>query len=202
MRGFWDSYNEKSGNDKASFKDFVHIPVQVKQMDDNIGATGVFNLCYFSAELSYGSEKANVRMHWAFHFNEEKKIDGIYIYYDRTPIIKAANRNFLVSNYKDGGSGNEMVVQVIKIKSGLSEEELLVIARDRASNFRALPGLLQKYYVRLSEQGQYGGVYVWDSKESLQAYRMSDLAATISQAYKIVGQPNVEISEVLFQLRD
>lgn len=201
VKDFWDNYVENSGNDKASFKDFVHVPVEVNEENELIGAKGVFNLCYFSAELNYGMGKANVRMHWAFRFNSEKKISGIYTYYDRSPIIEAANKNFLAME-NDKKEFDEMVVQIVKLKSGLSEEELLVIAKDRASRFRAIPGLIQKYYVRLSEPGVYGGVYVWDSRESMQAYIKSDLAATIAQAYKGIGAPNVEISEVLFQLRE
>lgn len=98
VKGYWNSYVEKSGNDKTTLSNFVHIPVQVNEIIEHVNATGVFDICYFSAELNYGTEKANVRMHWAFHFNDEKKIDLILAYFDRTPIIEAANRNFLVED--------------------------------------------------------------------------------------------------------
>jgi hypothetical protein len=45
-------------------------------------------------------------------------------------------------------------------------------------------------------------VYVWDSKESLQAYRASDLASTIPQAYQLIEAPGIETADVLFQLRE
>ena len=95
-----------------------------------------------------------------------------------------------------------MIIQIIKLKTGLTEEELLKTAREREPKFKAIPGLIQKYYVKLDQTGQYGGVYVWDSKESLQAYRASELAATIPQAYKLIEDPDIEILDVLFQLRD
>jgi len=101
VKNFWDNYPQNSGNNKAVFTDFVHVPVQVNQKIDFVDVTGPFDICYFSAELSYGSEKAKVRMHWAFHFNDAKKIDGIFTYYDRTPIIEAANKNFLSLNKSD-----------------------------------------------------------------------------------------------------
>ena len=202
VKDFWNNYVEKSGNNKASFKNFVHVPVKANQMIENVDVTGVFNLCYFSAELSYGSEKANIRMHWAFHFDDEKKIDGIYTYYDRTPIIEASKKNFLKAGTNSKSSDDEMVVQIIKIKSELSEEELVKTAKDRAINFRAMPGLLQKYYIRLKDPGYYGGVYIWDSKKSMLDFKKSELASTIAQAYEIVDKPNVEISDILFQLRD
>ena len=206
VKAFWEDYVQSSGNDRASFKDFVHIPVQANQYLDHVEETGVFNLCYFSAELGFGSRKADVRMHWAFHFNSEKKIDGIYTYYDRTPIIDAAGKNFLIGhtnrvhNNKNGES--HMVIQTVKLTSTLNEEELLKAARARVSEYAALPGLLQKYYTRLSEPNTYVGILIWDSQESFEAYKASELATSVSQTYQVTEKPEVALSEVLFQLRD
>ena len=95
-----------------------------------------------------------------------------------------------------------MILQVIKLKSNLPEEELLKWAREREPQFKATPGLLQKYYVKTCQPGQYGGVYVWDSPESLQSYRESDLAKSIPEAYEITEAPDIEIMDILFQLRN
>ena len=95
-----------------------------------------------------------------------------------------------------------MILQIIRLKSNLSEETLLNKAREREPQFKAIPGLLQKYYVKTNQPGQYGGIYVWDSAESLQAFRASDLAKSIPEAYEIVEAPNVELMDILFQLRD
>jgi heme-degrading monooxygenase HmoA len=94
-----------------------------------------------------------------------------------------------------------MILQIIKLKSKLPEEKLLNKARERRPQFKAIPGLIQKYYVKTDQPGQYGGVYVWDSPESLQSYRESDLAKSIVEAYEIVEAPNIEIMDILFQLR-
>ena len=75
-------------------------------------------------------------------------------------------------------------------------------AKERAPEFRALPGLLQKYYVKLKEEGHYGGIYVWDSPESLIAFKESDLAKSIPQAYEVAEPPIVDIMNILFQLRE
>nr|WP_299383078.1 YdhR family protein [Allomuricauda sp.] len=91
---------------------------------------------------------------------------------------------------------------IIKLKSNLPEEELLKRAKQREPQFKAIPGLLQKYYVRLGKAGEYGGIYVWDSPESLQSYRESDLAKSIPGAYEITEAPNMELMDILFQLRD
>ena len=93
-----------------------------------------------------------------------------------------------------------MIIQIIKLRSSLPEEELLSRAREREPRFSAIQGLIQKYYVKIDE-GQYGGIYIWDSKDSLQSYQESDLAASIPEAYEITEAPAIELSKVLFQLR-
>lgn len=95
-----------------------------------------------------------------------------------------------------------MIIQIIRFESALSENEVVATAKERADQFRALPGLIQKYYVKLDQPNEYGGVYIWDSMESLAAYRESDLAASIPAAYKVTGPPTVEILDALFQLRE
>ena len=94
-----------------------------------------------------------------------------------------------------------MVIQYVKFKTNLTEDELLKVANERLPQFRAIPGLLQKYYVK-DNKVMYGGIYVWDSRESLLTFRNSDLAASIPEAYKTIGQPEIEILDVLFPLRD
>ena len=95
-----------------------------------------------------------------------------------------------------------MILQIIKIKSSLSEEELLKRAHERKPQFEAIPGLIQKYYVRTGPPGEYGGIYVWDSPESLQTYRSSALAASIPEAYEATEPPGIEVMDIMFQLRD
>ena len=95
-----------------------------------------------------------------------------------------------------------MILQIIKLKSNLPEEELLNKAKEREPQFKAIPGLIQKYYVKTAQSGQFGGIYVWDSPESLQSYRESDLAKSIPEAYEIVEAPHIEIMDILFQLRN
>jgi heme-degrading monooxygenase HmoA len=94
-----------------------------------------------------------------------------------------------------------MIIQTIKFKSQLTEEEVMRIAREREPQFKAIPGLIQKYYIKPQQDDHYGGVYIWDSAASLNAYRASDLAASIPKAYGIIGAPDVEIVDVIFQLR-
>jgi heme-degrading monooxygenase HmoA len=95
-----------------------------------------------------------------------------------------------------------VILQIVNLRTDLAEEELLRIAHERAPQFRAIPGLVQKYYVRRTGPGEYAGVYVWDSAESLAAFRESELARSIPEAYRVIEPPEIEVGEVLFPLRD
>ena len=96
----------------------------------------------------------------------------------------------------------EAVMLLVKAKTELTKEEFLKIARERESQFEAIPGLIQKYYIKTSSPGEYGGVYIWDSMESFKKYKESELAATIAKAYKTIGPPSTEIMDILFELRE
>ncbi len=94
-----------------------------------------------------------------------------------------------------------MIVQFVKFKSDLSDDEVRRTIEERLPQYRALPGLLQKYYVRESETGEYAGIYFWDSKESMREFQQSELARSIPSAYKAVGQSRVETFETVLTLR-
>lgn len=94
-----------------------------------------------------------------------------------------------------------MIIQVTKFKSQLALEDVRRVMDERAPGYRAVPGLLQKYYVREPSTGEYGAVYVWESEESVQAFRQTDLAKTIASAYQVTGEPRTEMYELLMPLR-
>ncbi|MHB1415615.1 MAG: YdhR family protein [Chloroflexota bacterium] len=94
-----------------------------------------------------------------------------------------------------------MIVQYVKFKSDLSDKEVRRVMEERAPQYRATPGLIQKYYVRDPETGEYGGIYIWDSEESLRAFRQSELSRTISTVYRVTSPAQVETLEVVFPLR-
>lgn len=94
------------------------------------------------------------------------------------------------------------IMQFIRLKSTLSEKDLMKVAKERLPEFEAIPGLIQKYYVKTGDGDEYGGVYIWDSMESLKAYRASELAASIPKAYQLSEPPKIEVMEILEILRD
>ena len=95
-----------------------------------------------------------------------------------------------------------MLAQLIKFKSTLTEDEAMAIARERAPEFRAIPSLVQKYYLKLGEPNCFAGFYIWDSAQALAQYRQSELAKTIPSAYRIEGAPEIMVGEVMFPLRN
>jgi len=95
-----------------------------------------------------------------------------------------------------------MIIQIIRYKSGLSHDEVNQRFIDRSDRYREVPGLIQKYYVKFSKSGEYGGIYVWDSPESLNAWRAGNLSGTLAGTYQIEGEPSRELAEVMLVLHE
>lgn len=93
-----------------------------------------------------------------------------------------------------------MIIQIVRFKSGLSRDEIDRHFRERSDRYREVPGLIQKYYVKFTETGEYGGVYMWDSQESLETWRSGNLSGTLNETYQIEGEPSRELAEVMLVL--
>ena len=91
---------------------------------------------------------------------------------------------------------------LVRVRSELDRDEIERIMKERAPEFRALDGLVQKYYLEGPEPGEYGGFYLWRSLDDVVEHRESELAATIAAAYQGVGGPSVEVFKVVMPLRD
>jgi hypothetical protein len=87
----------------------------------------------------------------------------------------------------------------VRIESALDSEELLVRARERLPQFRKVPGLVQKIYGKDPVTGDVCGIYFFDTRQALAAFRDSDLAKTIPDAYE-ASEVRRETFDVLFPL--
>jgi len=90
---------------------------------------------------------------------------------------------------------------MVQFETALTDREAMNVAQERAPAFRALPSLVQKFYLKSTKPNHYCGLYLWDSAEAIAEFRQSEMARTIPSAYKIVGAPDIGIYELMFPLR-
>lgn len=91
-------------------------------------------------------------------------------------------------------------VLYVRIKSNLDPEELERRVNERKPRFLDVPGLIQKIYGRDEATGDVCGIYFFENKEALAAFRDTELAKTIPTAYEATDVRR-EIYEVLYPLR-
>ena len=94
------------------------------------------------------------------------------------------------------------LVLLVKFKTPLTLDEVMEVAASRIDEFRALPGLVQKYYLHETATGEIAGLYLWESREAFDDFRDSELRATIAAAYQAEGEPRIEVFDILEMLRD
>jgi hypothetical protein len=83
---------------------------------------------------------------------------------------------------------NAASVLAVKFNSTHSDEKLMGFCVDDLDIFRAVPGLIQKYYVIEEGTGAISGIYVFESKNAREAFWTSDLAKNIPTRYGVVPE--------------
>ncbi len=92
------------------------------------------------------------------------------------------------------------VILYVRVKSDLASEELDRRMNERKTRFLEVPGLIQKIYGRDQTTGDTCGIYFFESKEALEAFRETELAKTIPTAYEATDIRR-EVYEVLYPLK-
>jgi len=92
-------------------------------------------------------------------------------------------------------------ILLARFRSSLSLPEVTRVFEEREDLFRALTGLQQKYYLQDEASGEYAGLYLWESADAMAEYRKSELRASIAEAYRVEGEPRIEVYRVLKSLR-
>jgi Putative mono-oxygenase ydhR len=87
----------------------------------------------------------------------------------------------------------------VRVKSDLDLMELDRRMNERRPRFLEVPGLIQKVYGRDEATGDTCGIYFFESKEALAAFRETELAKTIPAAYE-AKDTRREVYEVLYPL--
>ena len=93
-----------------------------------------------------------------------------------------------------------MTIELVRFASRLTYDEVLERFEAGSEKYRQVPGLLQKYYVHYPETDEYGGVYVWDSEDSLQAWRETYPLSTLAGTYQVKDGPHREVLDVMVVL--
>ena len=88
----------------------------------------------------------------------------------------------------------------VRVKSDVDLDELDRRMNERKPQFLEIPGLIQKIYGRDEATGDTCGIYFFESKEALAAFRETELAKTIPTAYEATDIRR-EVYEVLYPLR-
>jgi hypothetical protein len=95
-----------------------------------------------------------------------------------------------------------MHILLVKFQSGLTHDEVVRNLEERLPLFRAVPGLVQKYYTREASTGDYVGVYLFESEQAMRDYRASEVARGIPGLYQVQGMPRIEELEMLFPMNE
>jgi heme-degrading monooxygenase HmoA len=88
------------------------------------------------------------------------------------------------------------VLLIVRFKSSLTPDEVETRYKSRLPDYRAIPGLLQKYYLHDPSSDEWGGLYLWDSQASLDEFMASDLRESIAETYQFVGAPRIETTTI------
>ncbi len=94
-----------------------------------------------------------------------------------------------------------MKILMLLFKSNLPYEEIERISEERKDEYRQVSGLINKMYVEEKDTGKYGGIFKFDSQDSLLAFRESDLAKSTEDAYKFIEPPEIRVFNIAKQLR-
>jgi heme-degrading monooxygenase HmoA len=69
-----------------------------------------------------------------------------------------------------------MHIQIITFSlEGLSEQDYLQLIESTAPAFAELPGLVSKTWLANAQTNTYGGVYLWQDRESMEGYPETDV---------------------------
>ena len=88
----------------------------------------------------------------------------------------------------------------VRIKSQLETQEFERRLLERRPRFHDVPGLVQKIYGRDEATDDVCGIYFFETKAALVAFRETELAKTIPNAYEAI-EVRPEVYDVLYPLR-
>ncbi|MCB0567721.1 MAG: nuclear transport factor 2 family protein [Phaeodactylibacter sp.] len=101
MVAWWKKWQATSGIEKMEISNINLVPLQVNKPLKYYNIMGTVVLAYFDNLMVYNGQPVSVRMHWAYAFNDDKKITAVFSYYDRSGIIETVKANLIKSGAVD-----------------------------------------------------------------------------------------------------
>ncbi|MDH3649773.1 MAG: hypothetical protein OEQ53_08820 [Saprospiraceae bacterium] len=96
--GWWNNWKSTSGVESMTIGSENVIPIHSTNVQSTTGLAGTYTLAWFTTGMSLDNgNSTSFRMNMDMHYNDAKKIDRIFTYYDRSGIIKAMGINILDS---------------------------------------------------------------------------------------------------------
>lgn len=93
------------------------------------------------------------------------------------------------------------ILITFKFRTTMPDDELIARMESRLPVFRAVEGLLQKYYCREPETGAFCGVYLFETAAHATAFREGQVVTGIPGALEIDGDVRIEQLDFLMALR-
>ncbi|TCP23772.1 putative monooxygenase ydhR [Scopulibacillus darangshiensis] len=93
-----------------------------------------------------------------------------------------------------------MKILSMRFKSNKSPEELEQLSEEGFSKFRALKGLIEKYYIKNEETGEVGGIYLWENEKDLMEYIEGPIVKSLPERFGLEKPPSLEILDVTYTL--
>lgn len=87
---FWKNWQETTGG-KMTFEKNTLLPIKVNKPTNYYKAVGSGVLAYTDITIALGDQSTTVRQHAVMMFNDDMKINNVFLYYDRTGIRELTN---------------------------------------------------------------------------------------------------------------
>jgi len=92
---WWKKFRATPGVESMAVSEFNLMPIEVTGEAKGGAPKGIYVIAYFTNVLGIKGQSVGLRMNFSIHFNADQKIDRLYGYYDRTPIVRALGQNLL-----------------------------------------------------------------------------------------------------------
>ena len=84
LMAFWQAYEEMSGLKEMQFTNRNMMPLKVNSPTNYYNVEGTVVLYYGDIHAIYENDTISVRQHIAYTFDDNMKINRMFLYYDRT----------------------------------------------------------------------------------------------------------------------